>query len=94
MAGMAHIGAALPIFDHEFDTHYPWQNEDVIVGGKLKIEEGCVTLPSGPGLGVEIDQAQLQKLHQNYLDCGLTRRDDEAEMQKLDPNWKIVDTRY
>ena len=94
MAAMAHIGAALPVFDHEFDTHYPWQNEDVIVGGKLKIEEGCVSLPAGPGLGVEIDRVQLQKLHQNYLDCGLTRRDDEAEMQKLDPNWKIVATRY
>lgn len=94
LAAMAHIGAALPVFDHEFDTHYPWQNEDVIVGGKIKIEEGCVTLPSGPGLGVEIDPDQLKKLHQNYLNCGLTKRDDEAEMQKLDPNWKVVDTRY
>ena len=94
LAAMAHIGAALPVFDHEFDTHYPWQKDDVIVGGKIKIEEGCVTLPSGPGLGVEIDHAQLEKLHQNYLDCGLTQRDDEAEMQKIDPNWKVVDTRY
>lgn len=94
LAAMAHIGAALPEFDYEFDTHYPWQNEDVIVGGKIKIEEGCVTLPSGPGLGVEIDQAQLEKLHQNYLNCGLTKRDDEAEMQKIDPNWKVVETRY
>ncbi|MCB0685380.1 MAG: glucarate dehydratase [Saprospiraceae bacterium] len=94
LAAMAHIGAALPIFDHEFDTHYPWQSEDVIVGGKIKIEEGCVTLPSGPGLGVEIDPDALEKLHQNYLACGLTKRDDEAEMQKLDPNWKVVNTRY
>ncbi len=94
MAAMVHLGAALPEFDHEFDTHYPWQNEDVIVGGKLKVEDGCVAVPKGPGLGVEIDRNQLAKLHQNYLDCGLTKRDDEVEMQKLDPNWKVVDTRY
>lgn len=94
MAAMVHLGAALPEFDHEFDTHYPWQNEDVIVGGKLKIENGCVRLPDRPGLGVEIDRNQLARLHQNYLDCGLTRRDDEAAMQKLDPNWKVVETRF
>lgn len=94
LAAMAHIGAALPEFDYEFDTHYPWQSEDVIAGGKIRIENGCVSLPAGPGLGVEIDQVQLQKLHENYLGCGLTKRDDELEMQKIDPNWKVVDTRY
>ena len=94
MAVMVHIGAALPVFDHEFDTHYPWQSEDVIVGGKLKIEGGCVEVPRGPGLGVEIDRKQLIKLHEDFLKCGLTKRDDEAEMKKINPEWEFMETRY
>lgn len=94
MAAMVHLGAALPTMEYEFDTHYPWQNEDVIVGGKLKIEEGFVEVPKGPGLGVEIDQRQLKKLHRNYVECGLFKRDDEAEMKKIDPTWEFLETRY
>jgi glucarate dehydratase len=94
MAAMVHLGAALPVFDHEFDTHYPWQNEDIIVGGKLKVENGAVAVPSGPGLGVEIDREQLAKMHQYYVDSGLTKRDDEFEMRKRNPEWTFVDTRY
>lgn len=94
MAAMIHLGAALPEFDYDLDTHYPWQNEDVIVGGKIPIEDGSAEIPKGPGLGVEIDRDQLKKLHQNYIDCGITERDDEVEMQKLDPSWKFVEERY
>jgi glucarate dehydratase len=46
-----------------------------------------VTLPDGPGLGVEIDQKQLQILHQQFIDCGLKERNDEIEMQKVNPDW-------
>ncbi|NND31835.1 MAG: glucarate dehydratase, partial [Saprospiraceae bacterium] len=94
MAAMVHLGAALPEFDYEFDTHYPWQNEDIIVGGKLAVENGCVRVPQGPGLGVEIDRNQLEKMHQNYLSCGLKRRDDAFEMKKINPEWEFMDTRY
>ena len=94
MAAMTHLGAAIPQLDYALDTHYPWQAEDVIVGGKIKIEEGCVQVPEGPGLGVEIDRRQLKKLHENYIRCGLTDRNDEIEMQKVDPDWKFELTRY
>jgi glucarate dehydratase len=33
--------------------------------------------------GVELDRKALAKLHQNYLACGLTKRDDEIEMQRV-----------
>ena len=51
MAAMTHLGAAIPQLDYALDTHYPWQQEDVITGGKIKIEEGYVHVPDGPGLG-------------------------------------------
>jgi glucarate dehydratase len=60
----------------------------------MKIEDGCVTLPAGPGLGVELDRAALEHAHQNYLRCGLKERDDEPEMQKKVPGWKFKATRW
>ena len=94
LAAMVHLGAALPTIDYALDTHYPWQAEEIIRGGKLPIEDGFVTVPKGPGLGVEIDQEALAVLHQNYLNCGLTERNDELEMQKINPDWRFQLTRW
>jgi glucarate dehydratase len=94
LAAMVHLGAALPQIPYALDTHYPWQSEEVIVGGRIKFEEGSVTVPTGPGLGVELDRVALNKLHQNYLNCGLTKRDDETEMQKVVPGWKFKSVRW
>ena len=76
-------------FDYALDTHYPWQLDEVIKGGKLPIVEGSVEVPTGPGLGVEIDQNELQRLHENYKSCGLTERDDQAAMQAKQPGWEF-----
>lgn len=94
LAAMVHLGAALPDFHHALDTHYPWQSEEIIQGGRLKFEDGSVAVPSGPGLGVELDREALERLHQNYLVCGLTKRDDEIEMQKIEPGWTFKPVRY
>lgn len=94
LAAMVHLGAAIPNFRYALDTHYPWQSEEIIVGGRMKFENGAVECPKGPGLGVELDKKALATLHQNYLDCGLTKRDDEIEMQKIHPDWKFMQTRW
>ena len=57
--------------------------------GKLPIVDGSVAVPQGPGLGVELDREALQRLHENYLRCGLTERDDQTEMRKLHPDWEF-----
>jgi glucarate dehydratase len=61
------------------------QSDEVITGGRLRFENGEVAVPKGAGLGVELDRNALAKLHQNYLACGLTKRNDEIEMQKVQP---------
>jgi glucarate dehydratase len=33
-------------------------------------------------------------LHQNYLNCGLTKRNDEIEMQKVIPDWTFQPVRW
>ena len=93
-AAMTHLGAAMPNLSHALDTHYPWQWEEIIVGGRIRIEEGSVALPKGPGLGVEIDRAGLERAHQAYLRCGLTERDDQIEMRKKVPHWTFQKTRW
>lgn len=94
LAAMTHLGAAMPNLSYALDTHYPWQWEDIIVGGRMKIEGGCVTLPTGAGLGVELDRAALARAAENYRRCGLTERNDEPEMQKKVPGWKFKQTRW
>jgi glucarate dehydratase len=94
LAAMVHLGAALPNLRNALDTHYPWQSDEVIVGGRLKFEDGSVQVPEGPGLGVELDRVALAALHQNYLDCGLTKRDDEIEMQKIEQGWTFQAIRW
>jgi glucarate dehydratase len=94
LAAMVHLGGALPEVPYALDTHYPWQSDEVIVGGRIKFEEGAVSVPSGPGLGVEIDREALARLHQNYIDCGLTKRDDLVEMRKVIPDWEFKKIRW
>ena len=94
LAAMVHLGGAIPNLKYALDTHYPWQSDEVIIGGRLTFEEGSVAVPSAPGLGVELDRQALANLHQNYLRCGLTKRDDEPEMQKKIPNWKFKPVRW
>lgn len=94
LAAMVHLGAALPKLRYALDTHYPWQSDEVIVGGRFLFEDGSVQVPEAPGLGVELDKIALEELHQNYLRCGLTKRDDEIEMQKIRPGWKFKAVRW
>jgi hypothetical protein len=62
--------------------------------GLMKFEDGSVQVPSEPGLGVELDRVALAALHQNYLACGLSKRNDEIEMQKVNPDWTFKAVRW
>ncbi len=94
LAAMAHLAAAVPNLTYACDTHYPWQSEEVLVGGRLTFDDGALVVGNEPGLGIELDRAALAALHQQYLACGLTERNDEVEMQKVQPGWKFMATRY
>lgn len=94
MAAMTHLAAATPTLTYACDTHYPWQSDELLVGGKIAIEDGCVRVGREPGLGIELDRAALARLHRAWVDCGLTDRDDEVEMRKVDPDWRFMPVRY
>jgi glucarate dehydratase len=94
LAAMVHLAAAVPNLTYACDTHYPWQSEDVITQGRFQFEEGCIEVSDEPGLGIELDRTALAQLHENYKTCGLTYRNDEIEMQKVEPGWTFMSTRW
>lgn len=94
LAAMAHVAAATPNLTYACDTHYPWQSEELVVGGRLQFEDGCLEISREPGLGIELDRDALAQLHENYKKAGLTERNDEIEMQKVQPGWKFQALRW
>lgn len=94
LMAMTHVAAAVPNLTYACDTHYPWQSDEVLKGGRIPIESGCVTLSDAPGLGVELDHEALAALHERYLRCGIAQRNDVAQMRKLRPGWEHVTPRF
>ena len=97
LMAMAHVAAATPHLTYACDTHYPWQSaiDEVVLGGRIAIKNGCVKIPEKPGLGVELDYDQLARGRERYAKCPYRKRDDELEMHKhVDPTWKRVLPRW
>ena len=87
LMAMTHVAASIPNLTYACDTHYPWQEEEVIRGGRIAFEQGAVRVPTTPGLGVELDRAKLAELQAQYLSCGVRNRDDLAQMRKYEPGF-------
>jgi len=87
LAMFTHVGAAAPGRVTAIDTHWIWQDGQRLTKDPLRIEGGRVQVPKQPGLGVELDMAEVDKAHQLYLQHGLGARDDAAAMQYLVPGW-------
>ncbi len=51
LAAMVHLGAAVPNLTYACDTHYPWQYEEVLAGGRIGFEDGAGRRVRGTGAG-------------------------------------------
>ena len=87
LAMFTHVGAAAPGRVTAIDTHWIWQDGQRLTREPLEIKGGRVQVPAKPGLGVELDLAEVDKAHRLYLDHGLGARDDAVAMQLLIPGW-------
>ncbi|AVF39637.1 glucarate dehydratase [Pandoraea apista] len=94
LMAMSHLAAVVPNLTYACDTHYPWQDDEVVKGGKIAIRDGCVSVSDAPGLGVELDRDALAALHERYLSCGIRERNDVAQMRKFRPDWQRVKPRF
>ncbi|SEU16929.1 glucarate dehydratase family protein [Nonomuraea wenchangensis] len=95
LAAMTHLAAATPNLTFACDTHTPWQDgQDVITPGALRFTNGAVPVPTGPGLGVELDRDALARMHEQYEKCGIVARDDTTYMQRFDPTFSPTRPRW
>jgi glucarate dehydratase len=94
LMAMTHLAASVEHLTYACDTHYPWQQDEILVEGKIPIQGGCVHLTDAPGLGIHIDQAQLAHLHQEFLKCRIRTRNDVVQMQRYRPDWTQVKPRF
>ncbi|GAB3606190.1 glucarate dehydratase [Conyzicola nivalis] len=87
LAMLAHVGAAAPGRITALDTHWIWQDGENLTRDAPVIRDGHLLLPEGPGLGVTLDRAAIDRAHALYLEHGLGARDDSAAMQFLVDDW-------
>ena len=87
LAMFTHVGAAAPGDVTAMDTHWIWQEGQRLTKEPLQIRGGRITVPAKPGLGIEIDPAQLEAAHQRYRTLPTGSRDDAVAMQFLIPGW-------
>jgi glucarate dehydratase len=89
LAMFTHVAAAAPGRVTAIDTHWIWQDGQRLTREPLQIEGGLVKVPKAPGLGVQLDMAEVEKAHRLYNEHGLGARDDAIAMQYLVPGWKF-----
>ncbi|WP_049561464.1 enolase C-terminal domain-like protein [Nonomuraea sp. SBT364] len=87
LAMFTHVGAAAPGEITALDTHWIWQDGQALTTEPPRIADGGVDVPTGPGLGVELDRDALARAHELYLEHGLGARDDSVAMRYLVPEW-------
>jgi glucarate dehydratase len=87
LAMFTHVAAAAPGQITAIDTHWIWQDGQRLTKEPFKIVKGSVPVPERPGLGIEIDMAQIELAHRRYNSMGLGARDDAIAMQFLIPGW-------
>jgi glucarate dehydratase len=94
LAAMVQLAAAVPNLTYACDTHWPWKTEDVVAGTPFTFRGGALSVPAGPGLGVELDRDALARLHEQYLASGLRDRDDTGYMQRFVPGYERKQPRW
>ena len=70
LATMLHLGAVLPNLTFAADAHYHHLTDDIIEGGLLKYENGSITVPTKPGLGVTLNREKLREYNELYQRLG------------------------
>jgi len=89
LAMFTHVAAAAPGDTTAIDTHWIWQDGQRLTKEPLRIQDGLLTVPDKPGLGVEVDMEQVEQAHAAYNHLPAGARNDAAAMQYLIPNWKF-----
>ncbi|MFF8096219.1 enolase C-terminal domain-like protein [Streptomyces sp. NPDC016675] len=89
LAMFTHAAAAAPGDITAIDTHWIWQDGQRLTTEPLAIKDGVLEVPTGPGLGVELDMQRVEEAHELYTRLRLGARDDATAMRFLVPDWQF-----
>ncbi|QIP12710.1 glucarate dehydratase [Spirosoma aureum] len=70
LAAMIHTASTIPTMTFAGDAHYHYLTDDIIEGGLMKYENGCIKVPTGPGLGVTLDEDKMKHYEKYYEEKG------------------------
>ncbi|TDX30506.1 D-glucarate dehydratase [Modicisalibacter xianhensis] len=88
LAMFAQVGAAAVGRITALDTHWIWQEGDArLTRNPPQIIDGKVAVTDAPGLGVEIDMAEVEKANALYRSLPAGGRNDAMAMQHLIDGW-------
>jgi glucarate dehydratase len=65
-AAYLHVAAASSYLDRPSQSLLRWTADDVVAGGPFSPEGGVVPVPTGPGLGVELDEKALARCVERF----------------------------
>lgn len=60
-AAQLHLCAATPNCQLPGDQSGPWLRESTLIKETFEVEDGSILVPSGPGIGVEVDRDELER---------------------------------
>jgi glucarate dehydratase len=60
LAAMLHTASTIPEMSFAGDAHYHFLTDDIIEGGPMRYESGSIRVPTGPGLGVTLDEDKMR----------------------------------
>lgn len=61
IAAMLHTASTIAEMTTPGDTHYHYLNDDIITQGLMRYEAGAIQVPTGPGLGAQLDPEKMDK---------------------------------
>jgi len=70
LAAMIHTASTIPTMNFAGDAHYHYLTDDIIEGGLMRYENGCIKVPTGPGLGVALDEDKMTFYEKYYEEKG------------------------
>ncbi len=66
-AHQLHLAASAPNCTLPGDQVGPWLREDSLLKEPLTVKDGCIVVPDGPGLGIQVDEGALDNRCVTYL---------------------------
>ncbi|MFA6289976.1 MAG: enolase C-terminal domain-like protein [Opitutaceae bacterium] len=66
LAAMLHTASTISEMTFAGDAHYHYLTDDITTMGLMKYENGSIKVPTGPGLGVELDPEKMDKYEREF----------------------------